>query len=304
MELLSLFGWFVQKVIGSCFQIHFFKKKTQQSDGSCNVTSDSQLLYKLFKKNLFFPANLFEKYIVTKELCIARHDDETCFLPSSRCHIILIGDNNESPETLDAFCLSYNTWTVCTNFSSTDSVAKLLSRVVNYLILCRGQFTATNKTEHWKKMLSKAKKRLSRKKYKKHSLSSFQKIKSMQSSGSCITDRMEQVKKTKFELELMKIVDCFLVGHDKYTSNLVSSIIKSLQTNHILKSKWFAWISWYCKWYSHHNHQEPNCQRERNNQKDTTKCETNTSYTLVNVFYTPDRCHFPASCSLMLVRLW
>ena len=73
-----------------------------------------------------------------------------------------------------------------------------------------------------------AKKRLLGKKYKKQFLSSFQKTKSTQTSGSVFADRIEQVKKTKFELELIKIVDCFLDGHGNYTSNLVSFKIKSL----------------------------------------------------------------------------
>ena len=73
-------------------------------------------------------------------------------------------------------------------------------------------------------MPSIAKKRLLRKKYKKHLLSSFQKIKPTQTTGSVF----EQVKKTKIELELIKIVDCFLDGHGNYTSNLVSFKIKSL----------------------------------------------------------------------------
>ena len=77
-------------------------------------------------------------------------------------------------------------------------------------------------------MPSIAKKRLLRKKYKKDLLSSFQKIKSTQTIGSVFADRIEQVKKTKFELELIKIVDCFLDGHGNYTSNLVSFKVKSL----------------------------------------------------------------------------
>ena len=55
MEPLSFFGMFEQKVIVSCFSDLFVQKTTQQSDGSCNVTSDSQPLYKLFKKQpLYF----------------------------------------------------------------------------------------------------------------------------------------------------------------------------------------------------------------------------------------------------------
>ena len=67
-----------------------------------------------------------------------------------------------------------------------------------------------------------------RKKYKKRLLSSCQKSKSTQTSGSVFADILEQVKKTKFELELIKVVDCFLDGHGNYTSNLVSFRKKSL----------------------------------------------------------------------------
>ena len=74
-------------------------------------------------------------------------------------------------------------------------------------------------------------------KYKKHFLSSFQKTKSTQTSGSVFAKRIEQVKKTKLEIELVKIVDYFLDGHGDYTSNLVSFKIKSLQTNHFLRAK-------------------------------------------------------------------
>ena len=114
-----------------------------------------------------------------------------------------------------------NKWTVCIHFSSTASLAKLLSRVDKSLIICRGQFFSTSKTEEWREGPASQKKLL-RKKYKKLLLSSVQKIKSTQTSGSVFADRMEQVKKTNIELHLIKFVDCFLDGHGNYTSNLVS----------------------------------------------------------------------------------
>ena len=77
-------------------------------------------------------------------------------------------------------------------------------------------------------MPSIAQKRLLRKKYKKHLLSSIQKTKWRQTSRSTFADRIEQVKKTIFEIELIKIVDCFLDGHGSYTNNLVTSKRKSL----------------------------------------------------------------------------
>ena len=39
--------------------------------------------------------------------------------------------------------------------------------------------------------------------------------------------RIEKAKKIKFELELIKNVDCFLYGHGSFDSNLVSFKTKS-----------------------------------------------------------------------------
>ena len=78
------------------------------------------------------------------------------------------------------------------------------------------------------RMPSSAKRRLLRKKYKKQLFSSFQKTKSTQTGGSVFAERIEKVKKTKFELDLKTIVDCFLDGYGKYDSNLVFFKIKSL----------------------------------------------------------------------------
>ena len=67
-----------------------------------------------------------------------------------------------------------------------------------------------------------AKKRLSRKKFKKHLFSSFQKTKPTETGGSVFAERTGKAKKTKFKLDLIEIVGCFSDGHGKYDSNLVS----------------------------------------------------------------------------------
>ena len=78
-------------------------------------------------------------------------------------------------------------------------------------------------------MPSIAEKRLLRKKYKKHLFSSFQNTKSTQTGGSVFAKKnFEKVKKTKFELDLIKIVDYFLDGYGNYDSKLVSFKTKSL----------------------------------------------------------------------------
>ena len=58
-------------------------------------------------------------------------------------------------------------------------------------------------------------------------MSALQKNKSTQTSFSVFAGRIKKAKKTKLELELIKIVDCFPDGHGSYDSNLVSFKIKS-----------------------------------------------------------------------------
>ena len=167
------------------------------------------------KNSPFFSANTCEKYNVSKEYCIARHDDKMCFLPKCRYHIIIIGNIKDLLQKLDSFCF---------NYQHVDYLHTLFKyRFDGKIFIKNGQlFDNLQRAVHLnqqnrrvKRMPSIAKKRLLRKKYKKHLLSSFQKTKSTQTSGSLFADRIEQVKKTKFELELIKIVDCFLDGHAK-----------------------------------------------------------------------------------------
>ena len=161
-----------------------------------------------YSKNSFFiSANTYDKYIVNKEYCTARHDDKMCFLPNCRYHIILIGNIKELLQKLDAFCF---------NHQHVDCLYTLFKyRFSGKIVVKNGQVSDNLKRAvHFnqqnrgvERMLSIAKKRLLRKKYKKHLLSSFQKPKSTQTSGSVFADRIEQNKKTKFELELIKNVD-------------------------------------------------------------------------------------------------
>ena len=103
----NFFGMFVQIVIKSCFSGSFVQKTTLKSDGSCNDTSDSQLLIKIFEKQSFFSANTQEKHFVSKNYCFARHDDKRCFLPNRRYHIILIVYIKELLQKLDVFCFNH-----------------------------------------------------------------------------------------------------------------------------------------------------------------------------------------------------
>ena len=235
MEPLSFFGRFLQKVIVSCFSDSFVQKTTQQKGASAGGKMAVVMLqvipsfYTNYSKNsLFISANTHENHIVSNEYCVAHHDDKMSFLPNCRNHIILIGNNKKLLQKLYSFCF---------NYQHVDCLYTLFKyRFNGKFVIKSGQlFDKLQRAVHFnqqnrgvERMPIIAKKRLLRKKYKKHLLSSFQKTKSTQTFGSVFADRTKQVKKTKFELELIKIVDCFLDGHGNYTRNLVSFNIKSL----------------------------------------------------------------------------
>ena len=67
-----------------------------------------------------------------------------------------------------------------------------------------------------------------KKKFKQHFMTTLQQHKSTQLSGSVFAERIENAKKTKFELELLRIVDCSLDGRCNYDINLKSFKTKSL----------------------------------------------------------------------------
>ena len=170
------------------------------------------------KKSLFISANTYEKNIVSKEYCIARRDDRMRFLPNCRYHNFLIGNINDLLKKLDAFCLNYQ------HVDCLYTVFKY--RFKGEIVVKSGQlFDKLQRAVHFNQQNRGVdrmpQKRLLSKKYQKH-LSSLQKTKSTQTTGSMFADRIEQVKKTKFELELIKNVDCFLDGHGNHTNSLVS----------------------------------------------------------------------------------
>ena len=204
MERPSVFGTFVQKVKASCFSDSFVQKTTQQKGTSADGKMAAVMLqvvpsfYTNYSKNrLFISANTYEKFIVSKKYCIARHDDKMCFLPNCRYHIILIGNTKELLQKLDAFCFKYE---------HADCLYTLFKyHFIGKIVIKSGQvFDKLQKAVHFNQQIrglerkpSIGKKRLVRKKYKKHLLSSFQKTKSTQTTGSVFADSFEQVKKTK-----------------------------------------------------------------------------------------------------------
>ena len=183
---------------------------------------------KLSEENLFSSATTYEKYIVCKNYCIAHYNDKTCFLPACKYHIVLLGNVQELLKTLDTFCFTYQHVDCLYTLFKYRFSGKVIAKSGQVFDNVQRAVEFDHRNKGVDRMPSIAKKRLLRKKYKKYLFSSFQKTKLTQTSGSVFAERIEKVKKTKFELDLIKYVDCSLDGHGSYDSNLVSFNLKSL----------------------------------------------------------------------------
>ena len=145
---------------------------------------------------------------MSKEYSFACHDDKMCFLPHCTYLIILTGDIKHLLQKLDGFCF---------NYQQVDCPYTLFKyRFSCQLDVKSGQIfdhvqragQSNHQTRGLDGKASILKKRLLRK--KKFSLSSFQKTKSTHTSRSVFANRIEQVKRTEFELELIK--SCRLIS--------------------------------------------------------------------------------------------
>ena len=210
MELLSFFGWFVQKVIVSFFfQIHLVNFYRNFQTAAIMLQTIPSFYSKLSEKSLFISANTYEKYIVCKDYCIAHHDDKTCFLPSCNYQILLLGNIEELLKNLDTFCFTYQHVVCLYTLFKYRFIGKVIAKSGPVFDNVQRAVDFNQRNRGVDRMPSIAKKKLLRKKCRKHLFSFFQKTKTTQTGGSVFAERIEKVKKTKFELDLIKIVDCF-----------------------------------------------------------------------------------------------
>ena len=182
----------------------------------------------LLEKSLFISATTYEKYIVCKDYCIAHHNEKTFFSPACKYHIVLLENFQELLKKLDTFCFTYQHVDCLYTLFKYRFSGKVIAKSGQVFDNVQRAVDFNHRNKGVDRLPSIAKKRLLRKKYKKHLFSSFQKTKTTQTSGSVFAERIEKFKKTKFEFELIKIVDCFIDGHGNFASNLVSFKIESL----------------------------------------------------------------------------
>ena len=146
------------------------------------------------------------------------------FKRNCKFHLLLIADKdlNDWFVRLDRVCITYqHVDCFCTPFKFRFRGNVLEINVERFDTVERtASFNKHNKGVN--KMPSIAKNRLLRKKFKKHMLTSVQRTISVQTTGPVFMERVKSVRrKTKFELELKKNLDCFLDGYGGYERNLV-----------------------------------------------------------------------------------
>ena len=170
------------------------------------------------EKILFISANTYKKNIVCNDYCVAFHNDKTCSVSFCKFHIILLGIVHELLKKLDTFCFTYQHVDCLHRFFKYRFSGKWIAKSGQVFDNLQRAVDFIHRNKRVERMPSIAK----NSKFKTHLFSSFQKTKERRLVDQCLPKEFRKVEKTKFQLELTKTVDCFLVGYDNYDSNLVS----------------------------------------------------------------------------------
>ncbi len=141
---------------------------------------------------------------------------------------MLLGEIEELLHKLDTFCFTYQHVDCLYTLFKYRFSRLIIAKSGNVFDNVQRAISFNQRNRGVDKMPSIAKKSFLRKKFRQNFMSALQKNKSTQTSGSVFAEIIEKVKKNKFDLELIKIVDCFHFGHGNYDDNLVSFKIKSL----------------------------------------------------------------------------
>ena len=168
-------------------------------------------------KTLFLSVSVkeYKPYLLTKKYSFANHNDNFCPLKPCRCHIILISSSvKEILEAIENLSYIYQTVDGLYTLYKYQFFASIIEKSgVVFAQLTRAvEHNLENK--YVEKVPSISKKRLSKKTFKRHLLRAEQRNASSQTLGSSFLDRVHSLRNSKYESELIKIIDCLLDCHD------------------------------------------------------------------------------------------
>lgn len=188
--------------------------------------------FKFNNKCLFISCDSLDVYETklhgTKCVSVARHDDDLCQV-SENCsyHILIFDETVRKPtEILEKHCRG-----VLFHYQEVDCLFTLYKQYFHGNIMeQRGNLfnqlkmaiTFTTKHKHFEKLPSIAKKRLLRKKLRLYGGGVTKKSTSTQTMANNAFDtRISLIRKSKYEIDLMKIIDCMLDQQGSVDSNNV-----------------------------------------------------------------------------------
>ena len=185
-------------------------------NSSINVSGFSQFYRDYNDKTLFLSVSVkeYKPYLLTEKYSIATHNDNFCPLKTFCYHIILVSSSvKEILETIKNLSHIYQTVDcLYTLYKHRFFISFLEESGVVFAQLTRAVEHNLAK-KYVERVPSISKKRLSRKKFKRHLLRAEQRSASTQTLASSFLDRIYSLRNSKYESELIMIVDCLLDGH-------------------------------------------------------------------------------------------
>ena len=169
----------------------------------------------------------YRSYTLTNEYVVASRNS-VCPLKTCRYHIVFISSTTKDLlqkledlsylyQTVDCLYTIYKHQFFGNIWEESGLVFTQLDRAVKH--------NYENKFVEKLSILSN-KKRLSRKKFKRHQLRAEQRNVSTQTMGSSFLDRIQSIKNSKYESEVIKIIDCLLDGHGLIDNSLLYLVIR------------------------------------------------------------------------------
>ena len=154
----------------------------------------------------------YKPYLLTSEYSVESHNYTFCPLKNCSYHIIFILSSiNELLQKLDDLSFQYQTVDCLYTLYKYQFFGHTKEEAVLVFVQLRRALQHNSENKFVEKLPSVSKKRKSRKKFKRHLLRAEQKNASTQTLISSFFDRIQSLKNSKYESELIKNVDHRLI---------------------------------------------------------------------------------------------
>ena len=171
---------------------------------------------KFFEKAFFIciSVKVYKLYLLTSEYSVVSHNYTFCPLKNCSYDIILISSSiNELLQKMDDLSFQYQTVDYLYTLYKHQFFVHTMDEAGLVFTQLKRAVRHNPENKFVEKLPSVPKKRLSGKKFMRHLLRAEQRKASTQTLRSSFFDRIRSLENSKYESELIKIIDCLLDGH-------------------------------------------------------------------------------------------